>query len=82
MSRRFDAADNEFIRLRGGEEYVRKFEVNGLRWKPYITDEGEKCWSLLVFFNDAPHSIFYGEDAKAIMKAFDLPVDPPEKSDG
>jgi len=78
MSRhRFDPVENEFIKLSGGEEYIRKFEVTGMRWKPFITDEGDKSWGLVVFFSDSPHATFYGDDAKAVMKAFELPENPP-----
>lgn len=68
----------EFISLSGGREYIRKYEVVGLRWSPYMTDENEQAWCLKVFFTDAPHSILYGDDARAAMRAFGLPTEPPK----
>ncbi len=81
MKRRFfDVEESEFIQLRDGQEYIRKFEVVGLRWKPFVpADGGDLAWGLQVYFNDAPFSTFYGDDAASIMKAFSLPEEPPKQ---
>jgi hypothetical protein len=79
MTRRFyDPQSSEFIQLSDGREYIRKFEVVGLRWCQYIADDGGFAWHLKVFFNEAAHMIVYGEDARVVMRAFDLPENPPE----
>jgi hypothetical protein len=82
VSEDFDSYNNEFIRLDGGKAFIRKFEVVGLFWKEFrsFEDDGSSTpsWRLEVFFNDAPHMSLYGEDARAMMRAFDLPEDPPK----
>ncbi len=77
MKRMFNGESSEFLRLSDGKEFIRKFEVVGLRWKSFTTVDEERSWGLQVYFSDAPYSTFYGEDAAAIMKAFSLPEDPP-----
>lgn len=83
MSRRFfDPETSEFIRISNGREYVRKFEVVGLRWEQYLSEDEEGknalLWRLKVFYSEAAHMIAYAEDAIAIMESFGLPTEPPE----
>lgn len=87
MGKRFFVPnDSEFIQLSGGMEYVRKFEVVGLRWEKYYEpdDLDAECfhpphnWRLKVFLSECPHMIVWGDDARAVLAAFDLPTEPPE----
>lgn len=73
-----DVSDMDFIPFRGGTEYIRKFEVVGLRWERYTDDSGTRDWRLHVFFNDVPHTRVYGDDARTIMRALGLPEEPPD----
>lgn len=77
MRRFFDHTGNEFIQLGGGMEYVRKFEIVGLRWERFVDDQEQWQWRLRVYFNDAPYMTVYGDDASSVMAAFELPIDPP-----
>jgi hypothetical protein len=80
MSKRFsDPSTSDFIQISDGREYIRKFEVVGLRWSQYCTDEQELAWCLKIYFSEAAHMVAYGEDARAVMRAFDLPEDPPQR---
>lgn len=71
-------AEPEFIILDNGRMFVRKFEIVGMRWDNFVQDgSNELGWCLKVFFSDVPHGTFYGDDAAAILKAFNLPEQPP-----
>lgn len=72
-----DWADNDFIPLMGGLEFIRKFEIASLKWDRYIDHSGAFAWRLLVYFQDVPHTTVYGDDARLIMRAFELPEQPP-----
>jgi hypothetical protein len=82
MSRFYDPERSEFIQLSGGLEYVKKFEIVGLRWSQYMVDGEGLGWCLKVYFSEAAHMIAYGDDARTIMMAFDLPPDPPGPRSG
>jgi hypothetical protein len=73
----FDPSTSEFIQINGGREYLRKSGVIGLRWSQYHTDEQELAWCLKIYLSESVHMVAYGEDARAIMQAFNLPEDPP-----
>ena len=72
-----DLVMNEFISLSEGMEYIRWTEVVGMRWKRYMTVDEEYAVRLEVYFSEAPASHFYGDDARSIMRFFDLPEEPP-----
>lgn len=65
--------NSDFICLNGGREYLRMFEIIGVRW--VRSDDGG--WILNVYMSDVPHSSFSGDDAREIMRRLGLPEDPP-----
>ena len=80
MSRRFfNAEECDFIVFSGGREFIRKFEVVGMRWCQYCADDMSLQWRLNVFLSDCPSLIVYGEDAAAFLGAFGLPEGPPDE---
>lgn len=76
--------EGDFIMLDGGTTYIRKFEIIALRWQQFTSTDvepGEPLpWCLKVYLSDCPHMTLYGEEAADVMRAFDLPEGPPQRS--
>lgn len=76
----FDHTASEFIQLSEGRLYLKKFEVNGLEWEKQYEphDDGDgPIARLKVYVSDHNPIYLYGDDARAMMAAFELPLDPP-----
>ncbi len=69
--------EGDFIQLDNGRMFVRKFEIVGLRWEQYASDQAEWCWRLRLFFSDCPNMLVFGEEAADVMRSFGLPEGPP-----
>ena len=76
--RRSDPSEEEFLVINGGREFIRKFEVVGMRWDNFLADDNELGWCLKVFFSDCPGATLYGDDAAAVLRTFGLPTEPPK----
>lgn len=68
----------DFIALDGGKQYVRKFEIVGVRWEQFFVEDESAGWRLRAFFSDCPNGVFYADDATTIMTALGLPSEPPQ----
>lgn len=72
--------NDDFIILDKGLQFVRKFEVVGMRWEKYFDEDldGGFAWRLKVFFSDCPSLYLWNEEARDMLLSFGLPGDPPD----
>jgi hypothetical protein len=69
--------ESEFIRFDDGLRYIKKWEIVATEWDKYYDNNNQPRWRLKIFFNDCPHSIVHGDEAREIMIQLGLPPDPP-----